>query len=239
MLICGVLVLDVAHYLPLVPDPMASHFGLSGRPNGWSSHFRMIAGLTVLVLVFAAIFAVTFFFSRVPDRLISLPNKTYWLAPERREATPLVRVGLAALVPGADARLYHAPCWSHLSRQSAHAATVVGRRAWGASHLPRRSGDHDRYPRHAFAQTSLSFFERRRRMLSQGWPCGAEHDPRARLRRVLDAQNSRRSAAPRRTSLRRWTAPLSTLRGRVCSLREPISNRRCSLQTLMVYAKPS
>jgi len=89
VLICGVLVLDVARYLPLVPHPMASHFGLSGRPNGWSSHFRMIAGLTVLVLVFAAIFAATFFFSRVPDRLISLPNKTYWLAPERREATLL------------------------------------------------------------------------------------------------------------------------------------------------------
>ena len=88
-LICGVLALDVAHYLPLVPDPMASHFGLSGRPNGWSSHFRVIVGLSVLVLLFAAIFAATFFFSRVPDRLINLPHKTYWLAPERREATLL------------------------------------------------------------------------------------------------------------------------------------------------------
>jgi serine/threonine-protein kinase len=89
VLICGVLALDVAHYLPLVPDPLASHFGFSGRPNGWTSHFRMIAGLTVLVLLFAAIFAGTYFFGGVPDRLISLPNKTYWLAPERREATLL------------------------------------------------------------------------------------------------------------------------------------------------------
>ena len=89
VLICGALALDVAHYLPLVPDPLASHFGFSGRPNGWTSHFRMIAGLAVLVLLFAAIFAATFFFGRIPDRLINVPNKTYWLAPERREATLL------------------------------------------------------------------------------------------------------------------------------------------------------
>ena len=87
--ICGVLALDVAHYLPLVPDPVASHFGFSGRPNGWTTHFRMIAGLAVLVLLFAAIFAATFFFGRIPDRLINVPNKPYWLAPERREATLL------------------------------------------------------------------------------------------------------------------------------------------------------
>ena len=89
VLICGVLALDVAHYLPLVPDPLASHFGFSGRPNGWTSHFRMIAGLAALVLLFAAIFAATFFFGRIPDRLINVPNKTYWLASERREATLL------------------------------------------------------------------------------------------------------------------------------------------------------
>jgi uncharacterized membrane protein len=89
LLICGALALDVAHYLPLVPEPLASHFGFSGRPNGWTSHSRMIAGLTVLVLLFAAIFAATFFFGRIPDRLINVPNKTYWLAPDRREATLL------------------------------------------------------------------------------------------------------------------------------------------------------
>ncbi len=89
VLICGVLALDVAHYLPLVPDPLASHFGFSGRPNGWTSHSRIITGLAVLVLLFAVIFAGTYFFGRVPDRLISLPHKAYWLAPERREATLL------------------------------------------------------------------------------------------------------------------------------------------------------
>ncbi len=89
MLICGALALDLAHYLPLVPDPLASHFGFSGRPNGWTSHFRMVAGLAVLVLLFAAIFAGTYLCGRAPDRLISLPHKAYWLAPERREATLL------------------------------------------------------------------------------------------------------------------------------------------------------
>jgi len=89
VLICGLLALDIAHYLPLVPDPLASHFGFNGRPNGWTTHSRMIAGLSVLVLLFAALFAATFFFSRIPNRLINVPNKTYWLAPERREATLL------------------------------------------------------------------------------------------------------------------------------------------------------
>jgi serine/threonine-protein kinase len=87
--ICSALALEAAHYLPLVPDPLASHFDFSGRPDGWSSHFEMIAILILLVLLFVAIFSSTFFLESVPDRFINLPNKTYWLAPERREATLL------------------------------------------------------------------------------------------------------------------------------------------------------
>jgi uncharacterized membrane protein len=48
VIICGVLALEVAHYLPLVPDPLVSPFGISGRPNGWTSQFRRSPGSVCL-----------------------------------------------------------------------------------------------------------------------------------------------------------------------------------------------
>ena len=151
VLICGVLALDVAHYLPLVPDPLASHFGFSGRPNGWTSHFRMIAGLAGLVLLFAAIFAATFFFGRIPDRLINVPKQDILAGTRTPRSDASLCFSLAALVLGVDARLFNACCWPHLSRQFAQAAAIVGRRAWGAHHLSRRSGGYGGYPLQALA----------------------------------------------------------------------------------------
>lgn len=84
----AVAVLQAILYYPQLPDRVASHFDGSGRPNGWSSK----AGFFILDLVMIALMTAIFFFlprllDRFPDGTVSLPNRDYWLAPERREKT--------------------------------------------------------------------------------------------------------------------------------------------------------
>lgn len=86
-----VAVAQVIIYYPQLPDTVASHFDGNGHPNGWSSKptFFLIDLLTMALMALVFLFLpVTF--SRFSDKAVNLPNKEYWLAPERREATVLI-----------------------------------------------------------------------------------------------------------------------------------------------------
>jgi len=78
----------VATTTPLLPDPVASHFGVGGRPNGWMPRGVYVVLWLVLACVVpgAAVAAITLFARRAP-RLINMPKRDYWFAPERRETT--------------------------------------------------------------------------------------------------------------------------------------------------------
>lgn len=86
IILISVCILQFVYYWPLMPEPMASHFDGSGNPNGWSSRrafFCLYAGLTVMVIfMFRILPSLLRWF---PDSLISLPNREYWLASERRQ----------------------------------------------------------------------------------------------------------------------------------------------------------
>ena len=75
-------------YYSLMPDPMASSFDGSGRPSGFQSRgvFFSLSGamLLLVVVVFGGIGKL---FEIVPATWFNLPNRRYWLSPERREAT--------------------------------------------------------------------------------------------------------------------------------------------------------
>jgi len=86
-LLCLTLTGTAAYYLPLLPDRLATHFNAGGRPNGWSDHAGFIKSVAALVVITGTIFFCGGLLGRVPDRLINLPNKGYWLAPERRDET--------------------------------------------------------------------------------------------------------------------------------------------------------
>lgn len=79
--------LQAARAASSLPDRVASHFGPSGLPDAWASKASFLA---VYVGVVAVMSATTFlaarWISRLPDDAINLPNKDYWLAPERRGA---------------------------------------------------------------------------------------------------------------------------------------------------------
>ncbi|MEI8210929.1 MAG: DUF1648 domain-containing protein [Planctomycetota bacterium] len=77
-----------AYYWPQMPARMATHFGMNGQPNGWMS--RSVATLfqCVLQAVMPFVFiGIAWTLPRFPNSMINLPNKEYWLAPERRAAT--------------------------------------------------------------------------------------------------------------------------------------------------------
>jgi uncharacterized membrane protein len=71
-----------------LPAQIASHFGASGAPNGWMDR----NGYRLFMLAFAVgiPLLVVLSMTLLPGRMlngINIPNRDYWLAPDRREAT--------------------------------------------------------------------------------------------------------------------------------------------------------
>ncbi len=91
----GIILLQALIYYPQLPAQVASHFDVAGRPNGWSSKSAYFALQAFIVLVVTICFAAfPAWLEGAPARLVNLPNKDYWLAPERRAAT-MARVASA------------------------------------------------------------------------------------------------------------------------------------------------
>lgn len=73
---------------PELPDVVASHFNAQGAPNGWQTKSGFFVALAFVTLTMAIIgFGIPLIIGRLPIQLINLPNKRYWLAPERRVQT--------------------------------------------------------------------------------------------------------------------------------------------------------
>ena len=85
------LLLSIAHvvyYYPLLPDRVASHFGASGRPDAWSSKETFVKIYLIVVALIAALFpGIGLILRKTPTTMINLPNKDYWLSPERKQET--------------------------------------------------------------------------------------------------------------------------------------------------------
>lgn len=72
----------------LLPDPVATHFDLSGQPDGWMSRagaitFVQAMGLGLPLFIVALSAMIRF----LPAGMINIPNREFWLAPERRAET--------------------------------------------------------------------------------------------------------------------------------------------------------
>jgi uncharacterized membrane protein len=86
-LLCLTLLGSMAYYLPALPDRLATHFDAENQANGWSSKAEFITIHAIVVLVCGAIFLGAGALLRLPDHMISLPSKSYWLAVQRRDET--------------------------------------------------------------------------------------------------------------------------------------------------------
>lgn len=88
LLLIGVHLGQLAWYAPRLPATVASHFDAAGNPDGWMPRGPFLGLLGGLSLFYLALFlGIAAIVRRTPVRLVSLPNREYWLAPERADAT--------------------------------------------------------------------------------------------------------------------------------------------------------
>ena len=81
------MVVQMAYYYLQLPDTVASHFDATGTPNGWMSKTAFVVIiLAALPLSAAPTAGFALVLHHVQDAM-NLPNKEYWLAPERRDNT--------------------------------------------------------------------------------------------------------------------------------------------------------
>ena len=79
---------EAARHWNSAPGRVPSHFDAAGQPNAWSSRNEFFTLQVAVTLGIAALFiAIPWLLKLTPVSLINLPNKSYWLAPERREET--------------------------------------------------------------------------------------------------------------------------------------------------------
>ncbi len=80
--------IEAAYFYNLLPDKTAIHYNFKGQPDAWNSKTTIILINVGVVIFMALLFRVLIFFTRkIPEGLINLPNKYYWLAESRKEET--------------------------------------------------------------------------------------------------------------------------------------------------------
>jgi uncharacterized membrane protein len=90
LVLVGLIVVAAWHIdatVVLLPDSVATHFAGGGRPNGWMTRegYRvfMLLFVTLLPLFMAAMAGGL---PRLFPNATNIPNRHYWMAPQRREA---------------------------------------------------------------------------------------------------------------------------------------------------------
>jgi uncharacterized membrane protein len=81
-------VLQHAWYWPQLPDRIATHFGIDGQPNDWMSKTSatiLLLGVQVGLPLF--LIAIGSLVRWLPDSMINIPNREFWLHPDRRSTS--------------------------------------------------------------------------------------------------------------------------------------------------------
>ena len=87
----GVLLLclfELARLWSITPDTMAAHFNIQGSPDRFvpKAEFFRFQVQTLLVVILVSL-PFQFLFLVLPPGAINMPQREYWLAPERRAGT--------------------------------------------------------------------------------------------------------------------------------------------------------
>ncbi|HEY6940256.1 hypothetical protein [Dokdonella sp.] len=121
----GLTVIGAAIYIVAtgvaLPDPVASHFGAGGRADGAMTRNAYLALMIGVCCVLPLALALPMrLVVRLPAAFLSLPDKAYWLAPERAAAT---RAWLADQGAAFGILLCLFLCYTHTLVVRAHATS--------------------------------------------------------------------------------------------------------------------
>lgn len=82
-----------------LPERVATHFNAAGQADGWMTRDNQTKAHVGLVLFIAILLeGLARLSPRLPDGLVNLPHRDYWLAAERRTATYAWIAGLIRLI---------------------------------------------------------------------------------------------------------------------------------------------
>jgi hypothetical protein len=72
----------------VLPENVAIHFSIDGEPNGWMSKIRYLVSFGLIGTVTPSFVIVLFYKIKFSDNnIVNIPNKEYWLSPERFQQT--------------------------------------------------------------------------------------------------------------------------------------------------------
>ena len=81
---------QIVYYYPQLPAVLASHFDGLGAPNAWSSKNGFFGIYIAMLLLLVAVFVWAPRWSEMRIKFgMKIPNRDYWLAPERIAHTKL------------------------------------------------------------------------------------------------------------------------------------------------------
>lgn len=83
-----ILLLNLSRLSATLPETVATHFNFRGVPDGWmprQAFLIFIAAFAALVPLFLC--GIALITRILPASLINVPNREYWLSPERRRST--------------------------------------------------------------------------------------------------------------------------------------------------------
>lgn len=88
VILCLVCVAHALYYYPSLPEHVALHFDASGKPDASGNKVQVLVIYIFTIVVMVATFlGFGLLLPKLSDSAINLPNKDYWLAPERRQQT--------------------------------------------------------------------------------------------------------------------------------------------------------
>ncbi len=88
VLLVIVAAVQFVHYYGIIPDRLVTHFDMAGRANGWMDRAGFVATMAAIEAIFV-VGALLFvrYAARIPTGIMNIPNRDYWLQPERKDDT--------------------------------------------------------------------------------------------------------------------------------------------------------
>lgn len=87
-LLSGIFVGQILYYYPNLPEIVAVHFDISGKAGNFMTKRNfVIFEMVLLVPIIGHALLLPRLIEKMPESLLNLPNKDYWLAAERRAET--------------------------------------------------------------------------------------------------------------------------------------------------------